>query len=249
MSENKPNSQSKLPIEIVFLLIAGLLMIPTYLMVVEYYCQSSNGDSANWLQAFVAILTLLAVVYGSIKAALIAKTTEEISKKSIIVSERASVNNLLSQLAFNSNKFLDEYKEIRNKADLLRGEKDLHPNGEEYRFRENIISEMFKPIGKDGYISRFVTNINKSRKIIESCEIRDDLYYKNIFNALLDTSCITELVGQKYLNEIVSEFGETRLCSFGKHADALRKNYEDAREFLSLKEDPDKLDENDIDKR
>lgn len=202
------------------------------------------GDFSNWFQAFIAIFTLLAVIFGSIKASEIANTTDEIARKSVIVSERSSINALLLELSSKANSMLSEQMNIVDEENKMAVEKaidhkrkgimielDDDSDIDDQHFKYDKLYGHFR---RDGRISRFVSNIKKCKFIIENCQFRDDNYYKNILISLLDTSCMTELKEQNYLNRVVRIFEDTNHPDFINQANALRKDYEHAREFLGI---------------
>lgn len=202
---------------------------------------TSRGDSANWLQAIVALLTLLGVVYAAIKASHAAISTEkvacranEISEKSTIISERSYIVNILGYLAEKSNRSLLEQTLLIRKWNEC--QEIISSGGQPAAQRAKDIQDgIFVNISKEKNISIFVTSILKCHNIIDSCEYKNPKYFKDILFTYLDTDSIVELETEQNLQWLSKDFKSRGATSqFYKLAEALEKNYEDARNFLNL---------------
>ncbi|WP_148707830.1 hypothetical protein [Komagataeibacter melaceti] len=229
-------------LEIILSVIGGCCLLSTIPLVICMNHTTPRGDSANWLQAIVAILTLLGVIYAAIKASDAAKSTEnvahkanEISENSLILTERSYVVNILGYLGQQANNSLNRqtlatrrWRECQN---------IISAGGQPASSKAKAEQEkIFINTTKDKDISIFVTSILKCHHVIDSCKYKDSRYYKNILRSYLDTDAIIELLDEIQLQWVCKDYKSHGTASnFYKLALDFEKQYQDARAFLEIK--------------
>lgn len=228
-------------LEIVLSFIGGACLISAVPLVISMHHNMARGDSANWLQAVVAILTLLGVIYAAIKASDAANSAEniahqanKISENSLMLSERSYVVNILKYLGEQANNSLSEQTYATRRWDECQS--IINGNGQPASSNAKLEQDkVFLHTTKDRNISVFVTSILKCQHIIDSCKYIDLEYYKNVLRAYLDTDAIIELQGERQLHWVCEEFKKHGTESeFYRAALHLEKNYKDARNFLEI---------------
>ncbi|WP_155723630.1 hypothetical protein [Gluconobacter oxydans] len=228
-------------LEIILSIIGGLCLFFSMPLVVCMDHTTPRGDSANWLQAIVAILTLLGVIYAAIKASDAAKSTEsvahkanEISENSLILTERSYVVNILEYLGRQASDSLS--KQILATRKWEECQDIINSGGRPSSVNAKDEQEkIFTNTTKEKNISTFVTSILKCHRAIDLCKYKDIEYYAEILHSYLDTDAIIELKLEKQLKWICKDYKSYATDSdFYKLASALETQYQDARDFLKI---------------
>lgn len=187
------------------LIIALLFFIMLVVLVIkDYNCEGFDfKELSNWVQAFIAIWTLLAVIYTAKKAYLASEKSNNISNNSAIISERSYMNDIIRSCSGNYNKIINDLSYLVNKyleACLNMQHASQHYIMESRRMVDELKSNI---IEKD--LFQAIQSIEKQILFLDSCIYQDirgtnsKEYYREIIILMTDMSVIEELKGKEIL--------------------------------------------------
>ncbi|OAG75491.1 hypothetical protein Amal_03340 [Acetobacter malorum] len=174
------------------------------------------GDYSNWFQAFIAIFTLAAVMYGARKAAVIAEKSNEVAARSVAVSEnsnkiakdsaviaeRAVITDIIRNLVFEAN------ITYRNHVSSIERDKTLPMlNGYSLQTEIDAVSverrTFFSGMSEEQSIIKYVVCLMRAVDVGKKAIYNGDPsqnFYKEVLALYLDLSLREELHNKNCLN-------------------------------------------------
>lgn len=154
------------------------------------------GDFSNWFQAFIAIWTLLAVIYTAMKAKQSADNSSELT-------EKAFMSDLLIHISEKANHSYEEYisikdEEGKNYDNMIREAEDniSHPSDfisipEEYYLEVEALWESHG--GRLKHLNDMLEYIESAMYPIETTKYYDKNFYKGLFFSYLNSKITLEV--------------------------------------------------------